>query len=283
MCWSRCSRRAPAPASISTISCARRAARAGSIRKRNQARRVRPGSSNSSTRHGLRRSRPMAPSTGFPPMRTPSPATRKGGYEVADPALKEEILALRYDPDVGVYHGGRARPRQRALPRGTPRPQGGRRHALRRAFSGREGGGDAPRCRESPMRKRAPQRSSRRPRRQTGRCSTMMRASPSPSRRFWRASVPRPRSGLALRQLCPPRRRLWRTRYPPTSRSPWTPRWPRRLRRSRLRTAPARPSLPEFPARLGGTHTVLRLTPEIIQILASFDLFPKSERRDGRA
>jgi hypothetical protein len=44
--------------------------------------------------------------------------------------------------------------------------------------------------------------------------------------------------------------------------------------------APARPSLPEFPARLGGTHTALRLTPEIVQILASFDPFPKPGRRD---
>jgi hypothetical protein len=40
---------------------------------------------------------------------------------------------------------------------------------------------------------------------------------------------------------------------------------------------------PDYPARVGGMGASLRLTPEIIQILASFDPLPESLRRDARA
>jgi hypothetical protein len=204
------------------------------------------------------------------------------GYEIADPALKEEILALRYDPDVACTMAAElTRDSAHCLEARLGRKvEGGLLYAAH--FLGVRGAAKLLAAAESDA--------------ETSAASLLPEAAAANRPIFYddagqplsvaallaelgagSPQQPRPASGVPATMGAPA--------YALPGNAPPAMDW------IRPATAPspanamalAGPSLPEFPARLGGGQTALRLTPEIIQILSSFDPFPDNGRRDERA
>lgn len=205
----------------------------------------------------------------------------KSGYEIADPALKQEILALRHDPETAATMAAElTRDSARCLEARLGRKvDGGILYAAH--FLGVRGAAklldaaasdpDASAAALLPQAAAANRRvfydQAGKPRSVSALLTTLGAEAPEPV-----CAAP-PMAAVAGGEAIAP------TLSPPA---------PLASDGSSIAEVPpsdgtaslAAPNLPDFPARLGGSRTALRLTPEIIRILVSFDPFPHSDRRN---